>query len=103
MSNLQAKLDALKSLPPARVSAMAPAWAKPKPIKPFVPDLRQFIPIIARPTVMTNVRHRAWIFSQHFKVGCMADGPAYVAAWDEANRYVPCETKWITPSGGSWA
>ena len=87
MTNAQAKLEVMKHWAPERLAARLPAWARPSAtyIKPFAPDLRQFIPR-GPVTVLSNERHRTWVFEYQFKV--RGDSVTeYVRNWNTANNY----------------
>jgi hypothetical protein len=100
MSNAQAKLDALRQWPAKKLQARVPAWAKPAAthIKPFAPDLRQFIPR-GPTTIVSNAQHRAWVFESQFK-SRPDDAAQYVQEWDKANNLAPHPVEWIRPSLG---
>jgi hypothetical protein len=103
MSNAQARLDLLRQLPASKLKARIPAWARNAGafVKPFAPDLRQFIPR-GPITIMSNEPHRAWLFEHEFKRP--PDNPIeYAAEFERASRHKPHAIEWIKPVDGSYA
>ena len=103
MSNAQTRLDLLRRLPANKLKARMPAWAKNAGafVKPFAPDLRQFIPR-GPVTLMTNEPHRAWLFEFEFK--SRPDDPhEYVAAFAQASAHKPHAVEWVKPADGNYA
>ena len=108
MSNAQTKLDLLRRLPANKLRAKLPAWARNVGafVKPFEPDLRQFIPR-GPITTLTNEPHRAWVFefSGRNRIECAlnpSDPEQYVKGWDLRNGFKPHPVEWIKPVNGSY-
>ena len=104
MRYAQAKLDLLRRLPPAKLRAKLPAWAKRAGEfpAPFVPDLRMVLPR-GPVTVMTNEGHRAWVFERFLCQPVEKMSAAeYVAAFDRASGLAAHPVEWVRPIDGNY-
>lgn len=103
VNRLQARLNMLRELAPAKLRARLPAWARNagKFPEPFTPDLRQVLPR-GPVTVLGDDSHRAWVFGEKFN-GDPENPTQYVSNWDSANHFIAHPVEWIRPTDGNYA